>query len=83
MQMDNSTKEIVLIGKIDSEEEINALTFAKTNILKPITLYLYGQSLANNPNLDPALEEFPIARTIEQLADILRHRREYDSSMIL
>lgn len=76
MQMDLSTEKIVLIGKIDSEEEIDALSFARNNILKPICVYLYGQSLTENSIETDIPAEFQMARTIEELAGLLQHSRE-------
>jgi len=77
MQMDMATQEIVLIGKVGSDEEIEALAYAQNNILKPITVYLYGYSHSDKNNTGLISDNFAIAKTMKELADILTTKRNY------
>ena len=71
MQMDPKTEKIILIGRIDSPEEENALRYAMTNILKPLVVFLYGYCRAEDTDTEDIEREFPLAKTLNEIPQIL------------
>ena len=72
MQMDPQTDEIILIGKVDSPEEEQALRYAMRSILKPLVVYLYGYSRANNIDVKDIERIYPLAKTFEEIPRLLK-----------
>jgi succinyl-CoA synthetase alpha subunit len=76
MQMDPQTDEIILIGKVDSLEEEQALRFAMRSILKPLVIYLYGYSRADNIDIKDIERVYPLAKTFEEIPNLLRTNQQ-------
>ena len=72
MQMDPQTDEIILIGKVDSPEEEQALRYAMRSILKPLVIYLYGYSRADNIDIKDIERIYPLAKTFEEIPQLLK-----------
>lgn len=75
MQMDPQTEEIILIGKVDSPEEEQALNYAMSSILKPLVVYLYGYSRADNLDIKHIERIYPLAKTFGEIPHLLKTSR--------
>lgn len=71
MQMDPETEKIILIGRVDSQEEEEALQHALRNILKPVVVFLYGYCRSDYPDVQEIERNFPLARTLKDIPTIL------------
>lgn len=76
MQRDPETEKIILIGRVNSPEEEDALQHALSNILKPIVVFLYGYCRTEYPNTEDIEETFPLAMTLEEIPQILNNLNE-------
>ena len=74
MQRDPETEKIILIGRVDSREEEEALQHAIRNILKPIVVFLYGYCRSDLADTAEIEQAFPLARTLKEIPEILLNR---------
>ncbi len=71
MQMDPDTEKIILIGRVNSREEEEALQHAISSIMKPIVVFLYGYCRTKSPDITDIEQSFPVAKTLLEIPEIL------------